>query len=434
MNGNAVVIQKMTLEVTINASGYPKKAEEYISWLQDWLDLTFLPKLEASLVEHQPFQLQTLRLENLEIDLGRFSALDSLSVIPTPILQEHMVKALSSEQIGASESKSNKLLNWREREAEALIFFLKNGRLPWWKSPAPATMRAWEQPLWEALKSNPATLHKLLTMLRAQLPRRRFLASFSKAFLQKVASLALLEMKAESLDLQSVSHYLTAKKSASGEGETVVEQQHLDAFFEMVFGIAKPPLSENTQAAMVEQPAFVQPEMERTGTETEAEAAIYIRNAGLVLLHPFMQMLFEELGIAKDGKLLQPGRAIQLLQVLATGHTGPEYDLAFNKLLCGIEPDVFLKLPLRLTKKEMVECERLLKAAIGHWSKLGDTSPEGLRGTFLCRDGKLSRRPDGAWLLQVEQRGFDVLLADLPWSISMIKLPWMPDLLYVEWA
>ena len=70
---------------------------------------------------------------------------------------------------------------------------------------------------------------------------------------------------------------------------------------------------------------------------------------------------------------------------------------------------------------------------IQHWTALRSTSPDALRGTFLARPGKLSRRPDGDWLLQVEPLSYDILLDQLPWGISMIQLPWMPQMLRVEW-
>jgi hypothetical protein len=74
----------------------------------------------------------------------------------------------------------------------------------------------------------------------------------------------------------------------------------------------------------------------------------------------------------------------------------------------------------------------LLAAVIGHWSALGDTSPDALRGTFLARPGKLSRRGDED-LLQLEPQAFDVLLGQLPWGIGTVFLPWMKRFLWVEW-
>jgi len=74
-----------------------------------------------------------------------------------------------------------------------------------------------------------------------------------------------------------------------------------------------------------------------------------------------------------------------------------------------------------------------LIAVINHWEVLKNTSADGLREAFLQRRGKLSR-VDGGWLMQVEQRAIDVLLNKLPWGISIIKLPWMNEMLFVEWT
>lgn len=161
---------------------------------------------------------------------------------------------------------------------------------------------------------------------------------------------------------------------------------------------------------------------------------IYVDNAGLVLLHPFLPAFFEELKVVENGRMAKPERAVHLLQFLATGQAAtPEYELPLNKLLCGLPLDGPLTRKIHLTKKEKTEAKSLLDAVVRHWSVLKNTSAEGLQGTFFCRAGKLSRRGSEDWQLQVEQKGFDVLLADLPWTISMIKLPWMQGMLWVEW-
>ena len=75
----------------------------------------------------------------------------------------------------------------------------------------------------------------------------------------------------------------------------------------------------------------------------------------------------------------------------------------------------------------------MLQSVLEYWTILKNTSIESLRESFLMRAGKLSF--DGKeWLLQVEQKGYDVLLQNLPWNISMIKLPWMKYLLRTEWV
>ncbi len=173
-------------------------------------------------------------------------------------------------------------------------------------------------------------------------------------------------------------------------------------------------------------------------TKTAFQAAdiqegIYIENAGLILLHPFLPQFFTALDIANEVQLIQPERALCLLHFLTTGLLiTPEYELTLAKILCNIPLEMPVESDMELSKLEREEAEALLNAVIRHWEALRNTSIDGLRGEFLLRFGKLSMR-DGDWLLQVEAKTVDILLNHLPWGISMIKLPWMQRMLWVEW-
>jgi hypothetical protein len=169
------------------------------------------------------------------------------------------------------------------------------------------------------------------------------------------------------------------------------------------------------------------------GAELDLREGVYVGCAGLVLLHPFLPTLFERLRVCADGELAQPDRALALLHFLATGETSaPEHALVLPKMLCGLEPAALAGQPVGLGEQDRLEALELLKSAIGHWDALGDTSPDALRGTFLVRPGKLSRRDDDD-LLQVELQAYDVLLGRLPWGIGPVRLPWMKRFLWVEW-
>lgn len=179
--------------------------------------------------------------------------------------------------------------------------------------------------------------------------------------------------------------------------------------------------------------ARASPELRGGVEHPDSAHGIYIDNAGLVLLHPFLPALFEELGLARDGQLAQPDRALALLHFLASGQPqAPEYALALPKLLCQLPLTANIAPGIVLHAAEQAEANVLLKAVIGHWGALRDTSPDGLRGAFLLRPGKLSER-GGEWLLQVERQTADILLGDLPWGYSAIRLPWMAGILWVEW-
>ena len=163
---------------------------------------------------------------------------------------------------------------------------------------------------------------------------------------------------------------------------------------------------------------------------------IYIRNAGLVLLWPFLTRFFAALNLLHANQFIDPQanqRAVLLLQYLVDGATEiPEPLLPLNKLLCGLDLTEPIAASLDITAQEQIECDNLLTAAIHNWTALKNMSPSGLRQAFLQRAGIL-RPYHGNWLLQVERETYDVLLDQLPWSIRVVKLPWLPEVLYVEW-
>ena len=87
---------------------------------------------------------------------------------------------------------------------------------------------------------------------------------------------------------------------------------------------------------------------------------------------------------------------------------------------------------IELSKAALLEADNMLQAAIDQWKFLKNTSPTGLREGFLQRSGKYFTRNDKLYL-QIESDSIDVLLDQLPWNIGIIKLPWMKDMLWVEW-
>jgi hypothetical protein len=164
--------------------------------------------------------------------------------------------------------------------------------------------------------------------------------------------------------------------------------------------------------------------------------SIEINNAGLVILAQFLPLFFDALGLIKDKAFAteeSAGRAALLLQYVITGETAlPEHELTLNKLLCGLDPDVPLPGFIHISKHETEEVNNLLESVVEHWKALKGTSARGLRQTFLNRPGILTKDVNG-WSVYVERTTVDVLLDHLPWSISIIKLPWNDNLIYVEW-
>ena len=76
--------------------------------------------------------------------------------------------------------------------------------------------------------------------------------------------------------------------------------------------------------------------------------------------------------------------------------------------------------------------EELINAAISYWPEIGSCSIPGFRGNWLVRDGLLTEFED-RWELTVEKRPYDLLISHSPFSFSIIKYPWMPKPLHVNW-
>lgn len=181
-----------------------------------------------------------------------------------------------------------------------------------------------------------------------------------------------------------------------------------------------------------------QPSDATRSVSEEEESGLYVTQAGLVLLHPFLSFYFDAIGLLQGESFrdeIAQQSAIYLLYYLATKQTDvPEYELVFPKLLCGWSLDQPVVRGLELPIAALREGENLLQTVINYWEVLKSTSPDGLREGFLQREGKLTRINQGNWKLQVEQNSIDILLGSLPWGLSMVKLPWMDDLLIVEWS
>lgn len=163
---------------------------------------------------------------------------------------------------------------------------------------------------------------------------------------------------------------------------------------------------------------------------------IYIHNAGLCILSPFLIPFFEKLELVKQGHFQNQNAqqcAISLLHYLATGEIEPpEYLLSFNKLLCGTAFAEVFNVEATLTTAHIAACDELLLAVIANAPILNDMSIDGFRGSFLLRQGSLSSS-SGCWLLRVERETYDLVLARFPWSWTWLNLPWMEYPLRVEW-
>lgn len=182
------------------------------------------------------------------------------------------------------------------------------------------------------------------------------------------------------------------------------------------------------------------PEVEEPPPIEDGEP-IFIANAGLVLFAPYLPALLERLGVLtndEDGKshiadIDAASRAVHLLQYMVDQRLdAPEHELVLNKLLCGVAVGQPVLASHAAEPADLELCDGLLDAVIANWPIIAGTSREGLRETFLQREGRL-RHEEESWRLQVQRKGLDVLVDRVPWSFATIFHRWMPQPLQVTW-
>ncbi|WP_296382166.1 contractile injection system tape measure protein [Winogradskyella sp.] len=164
--------------------------------------------------------------------------------------------------------------------------------------------------------------------------------------------------------------------------------------------------------------------------------SLFINNAGLVLISPYFQALFEQLQLTNENQFtntINQQLATRYLQYVATKNSqSDETQLSLNKILCGLDPKDPVLDGIDMLESEEKLVSEMLQAIITHWSSLGSSSIDGFRGNWLIRDGILVEEDD-KWRLTVEKKSYDMLINQCPWAFSIIKFPWMKKPIHVNW-
>ncbi|WP_130733222.1 contractile injection system tape measure protein [Flavobacterium sp. J27] len=161
----------------------------------------------------------------------------------------------------------------------------------------------------------------------------------------------------------------------------------------------------------------------------------YIQNAGLILLHPFIKEFFKNCQLLEENNktINDKELAVHLLHYLATEEENDyEYNMLFEKFLCGLTMDFPIKREVVIPLQIKEEAEKMLASVLSHWTALKSSSVAILRNEFLQREGKIDFK-DGNPKIFIERKTQDILLERLPWNISIIKIPWLEKLIYTEW-
>jgi hypothetical protein len=225
-----------------------------------------------------------------------------------------------------------------------------------------------------------------------------------------------------------VQRHIEQVQSSLYEGEL----RHLHAPTEPGPPAIKQPAEKAAEALPPEPFKREYEQLKKPGPDT-----IYVNNAGLVLLFPFLTTAFQRLGWVHAGQFISQDaqvRAVHFLQYTVNGKEAhPEHELALNKVLCNLPLEEPVPAELTLKDEEKQLSHELLKVVLQQWERMSNSSIEGFQAAFLSRQGALWETEE-AWYLRVEQRGYDVILQTLPWGLGMARTSWMNKTLYTEWV
>jgi hypothetical protein len=328
----------------------------------------------------------------------------------------------------------------QEMAEETFLFFLEHGLMPW--NSRISTIEELEKHI---NLNGPFLLNLKKLILHSIQASERLVYQFTEKFYRQIID-SLIHQK--SVQFQNIDDWVGELKELPMDRRATDailirsladdSQQTEKIFLQTLYQKTSSILSTSIKTDIPEPNIVevIEENQKRQNTKPDSEP-IYISNAGLCILHPFLPQLFREIKLTNEHNTwvdeTAQHKATLVLEFLATGNTEyPEFALSLNKILAGIEIQAAIKAENLLSDATRASCEDLLTAVIDHWSILKNTSIGGLRETFLKRDGKLSR-VDNGWLLQVEQKSIDVLLNSLPWGIGIVKLPWMNEIQYVDW-
>jgi hypothetical protein len=484
------LIQQHTLDISCTSPDFGKEVQNVVAAL---LEKEFYPKLEL-LLNLYSFQNYTWKIDKLEIELPTLSKKNWKEDIVAHSLEQIEVYlklhfADLEQNLGVIENSA--IVFTKNSILESLFFdFLQKGIIA-----ENGLIKNLEE-LIECLEINESFIQKLKNLF-IENPKAliRFIHALSEEFKTKIAFqiddsqsefLALLQFalapKANSFSSNVIeswiefmawqfyfykekiisnavlyhtvknitsqywdietNHLLILKELFNGEinnytQNPLITNSEFIAFWKMVLNDFSSIITDENSALETMDISENQKKSELETPHSKTENLIYIENAGLILFHPFLKSLFEQLDLTTNDiwtSKTNQHKAILLTQFLISGKTKiGENELVINKILCGFPIENVVNTQLEITPKEIEKCESLLQALIEHWKILGDTSIAGLRETFLQRKGKILLTENEKLELWVKQESVDILLTQLPWGIEMIKTPWMEDFLQCYW-
>jgi hypothetical protein len=469
-----IVIRKQKIKISTSNEQLALHVRKQLS---DSLQYDLIALLDRVFAKHASSNAY-INIDKIKIDLGRVSVKDfekHFLEFAEPKLASELQKKLdeinrpdqkNTFYSDASYQSSNSLT---QQETNALFYFLKNGNYPWWynkdtlQTPAELLNKFNEEELQSLLlkiistgKNQNDEAQKIVRRLFIHLPGEKnnsiidyILALFNNDTLKNNIRVLIQNsnelLKLFSITIKEFYEQLTLfliSKNSEEEKNTIY---NFLAQLKNAFGISESKLNVYPNQFSDELKRALANDVKQENVDnrkrekqtTEFEKGIYISNAGLILLHPFLKSFFTETGLLNDQNNFisveaQQKAAVLLYYLQGCDENYKEWEMALNKIICGIALDEVVVDGIVISDEEKEEAKNLLRSVAGYWEALKGASLEALQNTFLLREGKITWKKD-YWLLQVERSGVDILLERLPWSFSTVKFPWLNNLIYTEW-
>ncbi|NER96083.1 MAG: hypothetical protein F6J86_19935, partial [Symploca sp. SIO1B1] len=415
MNQQRHVIKQLILELQL---GSQEGAFELQNEVSELYRTKIVPLMDELLSQFSNPDI-VHRIETLELDLGTIEIENlerSLTEKTTQYLSQYLEGHGDAGTRGRGDGEMGRwgdgeIGRWAESRTrksefaeslELLTYFIRTGTLPWWAKPL--SKQELEKCCQSFLISAPETLLSLL-FTPDERPLKRIIYQFSDQILLQIGQILAPNLSSSfAQGYQSMTDTLTPQQYRleywrglfysllARQNLPLDEQQirqeiqlHLASYQtqrQQVSG-KEPQLSDNP---LVQQELELSPSnnplRESSGRFSQAEE-IYVPNAGLVIIWPFLERFYQTLGLV-EGKsfnnLESAERAVLILQYLVDGSIDiPESNLPLNKILCGFDPFEPLPTAFEPTEAEKAECQTLLSAIIQHWSSLKNTSIPGFQ-------------------------------------------------------
>jgi len=473
------IIQKVFVEITVNNK---EKALSIKEDINSFLSVDVFPQIEKY-INALEYKLEghTLQIPRLELDMNvKSSSLNTeLKDKIVQLFEEQLSKMTKIDQETESDSEAY-WVNKQEKLIQTFIHFLEKGSMPWWSSDKKG-ISFLEPNIFDAMIQAANFEKSMISVLSKQYVQNRIINQLSD---DQIAQLCLIVLKNKELKicldpdiinrisklrhrdrfiiwnlvLNGLSAYLNSSKSNLQEYivqhiskiekadflQVKTIRQNLKTIIKIFPFIKENEILESIKNSITN----VSENTEKTSPETfyqENEIVYedlspdnegqYIQNAGLILMHPFLKTFFEHCNLIhpKTQQLTDPELCAHLLHYIATGTTNaPESDMIFEKFLCNIPMNQSINRHIKLSRKHKTQAKNLIESVQHNWKPMKKSSVALLQNEFFQRSGKLviTNHDD---TLTVERKTQDILLDKLAWGISLVKLPWKENFMFVNW-